>query len=109
MPSLASRPQRNTIKLQLTQNLILREMEASAFADLERELKVAEFRKGESLVRQGTTNMEQFFILDGILKRVAKDRTHSKKGPRLLPQPHAGNPVTPETLSRLKQRGSESR
>ena len=97
MPSLASHPQRNTIRLQLKKTLILREMGASAFEDLERELEVAEFRKGESLVRQGATNMEQFFILDGILKRVAKDRTHSKKGPRLLPQPHAGNPVTPET------------
>lgn len=70
MPSIAAHPQRNTIRLQLKQNLILREMPASAFEQLERELEVAEYRKGEPLVRQGATGMEQFFILDGILKRV---------------------------------------
>ena len=70
MPSIAAHPQRNTIRLQLKQNLILREMPASAFEQLERELEVAECRKGEPLVRQGATGMEQFFILDGILKRV---------------------------------------
>ena len=70
MPPIAAHPQRNTIRLQLKQNLILREMPASAVEELERGLEIAEYRKGEPLVRQGATGMEQFFILDGILKRV---------------------------------------
>lgn len=70
---MAIHPQRNTIRLQLKQNLILREMPAIAFAELERELGIAECKKGEPLVRQGATGMEQFFILDGILKRVVSN------------------------------------
>ncbi|HYS89288.1 MAG TPA: cyclic nucleotide-binding domain-containing protein, partial [Bradyrhizobium sp.] len=71
--AILSHPQRNTIRLQLKQNLILREMPASAWDDLEPLLEVAEHRKGEPLVRQGSTSMEQFFILDGILKRVVSN------------------------------------
>jgi len=70
MSSIATHPQRNTIRLQLKQNLILREMPVRAFEELERELEVAEYKKAEPLVRQGATGMEQLFILDGILKRV---------------------------------------
>ncbi|MBI4291678.1 MAG: Crp/Fnr family transcriptional regulator [Betaproteobacteria bacterium] len=73
MTSVATHPQRNTIRLQLKQNLILREMPPSAFEDLDRELHITEYKKGETLVRQGTTSMEQFFILDGILKRVVSN------------------------------------
>ena len=73
MSSITSHPQRNTIRLQLKQNLILREMPASAFEELERELEIAEYRKAEPLVRQGATGMEQFFILEGILKRVVSN------------------------------------
>src|SRR5256885_12142670 len=48
-------------------------MPASAWNDLEPLLEVSEYRKGEPLVRQGSTSMEQFFILDGILKRVVSN------------------------------------
>ena len=34
---------------------------------------MAEYRKGDLLVRQGDTEMEQFFILDGMLKRVVSN------------------------------------
>jgi len=73
MSSIATHPQSNTIRLQLKQNLILREMPVRAFEELERELEIADFRKGEPLVRQGATGMEQFFVLDGILKRVVSN------------------------------------
>lgn len=73
MSSIANHAQSNTIRLQLKQNLILREMPMRAFEELERELEIAEFRKGEPLVRQGATGMEQFFVLDGILKRVVSN------------------------------------
>lgn len=73
MSAIVNHPQRNTIRLQLKQNLVLREMPAPAWADLEPQLEVAEYHKGEPLVRQGSTSMEQFFILDGILKRVVSN------------------------------------
>jgi CRP-like cAMP-binding protein len=71
--AISNHPQHNTIRLQLKQNLILREMPASAWSDLEPQLEIAECRKGEPLVRQGGTGMEQFFILEGILKRVVSN------------------------------------
>jgi CRP-like cAMP-binding protein len=73
MPSIATHAQRNTIRLQLKQNLILREMKTAVWTQLEPQLEIAEYRKGEALMRQGATGMEQFFILDGILKRVVSN------------------------------------
>ena len=73
MSAILSHPQRNTIRLQLKQNLMLREIPVTAWNDLEPQLEIAEYRKGEPLVRQGSTSMEQFFILDGILKRVVSN------------------------------------
>jgi CRP-like cAMP-binding protein len=73
VPPIINHPQRNTIRLQLKQNLILREMPTAAWDDLEPQLEIAEYRKGDALVRQGSTAMEQFFILEGILKRVVSN------------------------------------
>jgi CRP/FNR family transcriptional regulator, dissimilatory nitrate respiration regulator len=71
--AIVNHPQRNTIRLQLKQNLILREMPVAAWEDLEPQLEIDEYKKGETLVRQGSTAMEQFFILEGILKRVVSN------------------------------------
>lgn len=73
MSAIGNHPQRNTIRLQLKQNLILREMPGAAWGDLEPLLEIAEYRKGDPLVRQGSSAMEQFFILEGILKRVVSN------------------------------------
>jgi CRP-like cAMP-binding protein len=73
MATLATHPQRNTIRLQLRQNPVLQDMSASQWDELEPLLAVAEYRKGDLLVRQGDTEMEQFFILDGMLKRVVSN------------------------------------
>ena len=73
MATLATHPQRNTIRLQLRQNPVLRDMSAAQWDELEPLLAVAEYRKGDLLVRQGDTEMEQFFILDGMLKRVVSN------------------------------------
>lgn len=70
MTSLASHPQRNSLKLLLRRNRILQGMTPAQWSALEPLLAVADYRKGERLVHQGSTEMEQFFILDGILKRV---------------------------------------
>ena len=73
MISLPTHAQRNTIRLQLRQNQLLQGMTPGQWAELEPLLAVADYRKGEPLVRQGGTNMEQFFILEGILKRVVSN------------------------------------
>ena len=73
MTTLPSHPQRNSIRLQLRQNQLLQGMTPGQWADLEPLLAVADYRKGEPLVRQGDEEMEQFFILDGMLKRVVSN------------------------------------
>jgi CRP-like cAMP-binding protein len=73
MTALASHPQRNSIRLQLRQNLLLRGMTAAQWAELEPLLLVADYRKGDPLVRQGDEEMEQFFILEGMVKRVVSN------------------------------------
>ncbi len=73
MTTLPGHPQRNSIRLQLRQNQLLQGMTAGQWAELEPLLAVADYRKGEPLVRQGDEEMEQFFILDGMLKRVVSN------------------------------------
>jgi len=70
MPAIAAHPQRNTIRLELRNNLILKQMPLAAWDELEPLLEVADYRKGDLLVHQGSHEMEQLFILDGILKAV---------------------------------------
>ena len=70
MTSLATHPERNSIRLQLRQNLLLQGMSAAQWTELEPLLGVADYRKGDPLVRQGDEEMEQFFIVEGMLKRV---------------------------------------
>jgi CRP-like cAMP-binding protein len=73
MTTLASHPQRNSVRLLLRQNQTLASMNASQWAELEPLLAVADYRKGDPLVRQGDEEMEQFFILEGMVKRVVSN------------------------------------
>ncbi len=73
MSSIDTHPQHNTIRLQLRQILVLNRMPVAAWTELEPQLEIADFGKGDLLVHQGHSAMEQFFILDGILKRVVSD------------------------------------
>ena len=73
MTSLASHPQRNSLRLQLRENQVLQGMSAAQWSELEPQLVIAEYRKGDRLVRQGDEEMEQFFILEGMLKRVVSN------------------------------------
>ena len=73
MTALSSHPQRNSIRLQLRQNQSLASMSAAQWSDLEPMLAIADYRKGDPLVRQGDEEMEQFFILEGMVKRVVSN------------------------------------
>jgi CRP-like cAMP-binding protein len=73
MNSLASHPQRNSVRLQLRRNLVLRDMSAAQWDALEPLLSIADYRKGDRLVRQGAEEMAQVFVLEGMLKRVVSN------------------------------------
>src|SRR5437763_11917269 len=73
MTTLGAHPQRNSIRLLLRQNQALERMNAAQWAELEPLLAIADYRKGEALVRQGDEEMKQFFILEGMLKRVVSN------------------------------------
>jgi CRP-like cAMP-binding protein len=73
MTALANHPQRNSLRLQLRENYLLRDLRPEQWAALEPLLVVGEYRKGEPLVRQGDEEMEQFFILEGMVKRVVSN------------------------------------
>lgn len=62
--------ERNVIRLELRQNVVLKEMTDAERDELERHLVIVDCGKGEYLLHQGVHDMEQYFVLDGILKRV---------------------------------------
>ena len=70
MSSLSDHPDKNVIRVQLAQNTVLKDMTAAQRAELEALLVIVDGQKGEALLEQGVHDMEQYFILEGILKRV---------------------------------------
>jgi CRP-like cAMP-binding protein len=70
---LLHHPQRASLRLELRENLLLRDLRPEQWAALEPLLGIGEYRKGEPLVRQGDEEMEQFFILEGMVKRVVSN------------------------------------
>ena len=70
MTTLADHPERNVIRVQLRQNLVLNDLNDDERADLEARLEVLDGHKGDALLAQGVHEMQQYFILDGVLKRV---------------------------------------
>lgn len=73
MPLLALHPEAKIIRVQLRQNLVLKRLEAAQWRELEPELEVVDYPKGELLEHQGDWSMEQYFIIQGILKRVVSN------------------------------------
>ena len=73
MTAFSSHPQRNSLRLQLRQNQLLQRLSTAQWSELEPLLAVADYRKGELVVRQGDEEMEQIFILEGMLKRVVSN------------------------------------
>jgi len=68
--SIEDHAERNIIRVQLRQNLVLKEMTDAERGALESQLAVLDCHKGDVLLHQGVHEMEQYFVLDGILKRV---------------------------------------
>jgi len=73
MPALERHPEAKILRLQLRQNLVLRHLDAAQWRELGPLLEIVDYSKGESLEHQGDWAMEQYFIIDGILKRVVSN------------------------------------
>lgn len=74
MTTIESHPERNIIRVQLKQNIVLKELGESARLELEALLSIVDCHKGDFLLHQGVHEMEQYFILDGVLKRVVSNQ-----------------------------------
>jgi CRP-like cAMP-binding protein len=73
MTLLANHPDRAGISALLGKNIVLRSLEPAAFGELEPLLAIADYRKGDVLLTQGAHDMEQYFVIDGVLKRVVSN------------------------------------
>mgnify|MGYP003693750365 CR=1 FL=1 len=84
MVSLESHPERNVIRLQLKQNIVIKDLNE---AEIER-ARVAPgrdrtARSASTLLQQGVREMGQYFILDGVLKRVVSNKDREGDDPAL--------------------------
>ena len=73
MTILAQHPEAKTILAQLRQNRVLKHMAAAQWRELEPQLEIVDYAKGELLEHQGEWSMDQYFIIGGILKRVVSN------------------------------------
>jgi CRP-like cAMP-binding protein len=70
MTRLSNHPERAVIGLQLQKNAVLAPLSDDDRLELQSHLDIVDGHKGDFLLLQGVREMEQYFILDGILKRV---------------------------------------
>jgi len=74
MTLLAKHPERNVIRLELKHNEVLKDLGDADREELEPHMSVFDGSKGDFLLYQGVREMEQYFIIDGILKRVVSNQ-----------------------------------
>lgn len=73
MTTLQSHSARNIVHVQLGQNIVLKGLSDFDRVSLERQLEIVDCHKGDYLLHQGVHEMEQYFVLDGVLKRVVSN------------------------------------
>ena len=73
MPLLALHPEAKIIRVQLRQNRVLKHLDAAQSRELEPLLEIVDYSKGELLEHQGDRSINQYFIIEGILKRVVSN------------------------------------
>jgi CRP-like cAMP-binding protein len=73
MTSLARHAEAKIVRLQLRQNLVLKHLSAAQWKELDPLLEITDYPKGAALEHQGDHSMEQYFIIEGILKRVVSN------------------------------------
>ncbi len=70
MTSVDNHPERNIVRAQLLQTQVLNGLGGEVRRELEGLLDIVDCKKGDHLLPQGVHDMEQYFILEGVLKRV---------------------------------------
>jgi len=70
MNRIAGHPQEGALRAELARNLVLDGLDEIAMRELDPFLTIVDARKGDHLLLQGTKDMEQYFLLDGVMKRV---------------------------------------
>jgi CRP-like cAMP-binding protein len=78
MTALDRHAEARIVRVQLRQNLVLKHLNSVQRQELEPLLEIADYPKGEALEHQGDRAMEQYFIIEGILKRVVSN-AHGKE------------------------------
>jgi CRP-like cAMP-binding protein len=73
MTLLVNHPDRSAIRVRLQQNIVLRRLKKRAFDELEPLLAIIDYRKADVLLTQGAHDMEQYFVIEGVLKRVVSN------------------------------------
>ena len=73
MTLLAGHAEARLLRAQLRENCVLKHLDAAGWRELEPLLQVAEYAKGETLEHQGDPSLDQYFVIDGILKRVVSN------------------------------------
>jgi CRP-like cAMP-binding protein len=73
MTLLALHPERNVIRVQLRQNVVLQTLSDEDWRELDDMLSIVDCAKGDFLLHQGVHDMEQYFVLDGLLKRLVSN------------------------------------
>lgn len=73
MPLLTQHPEAKIIRVQLGQNLILRHLNPVQWQELEPLLDITDYPKSDALEHQGDHPREQYFVIEGILKRVVSN------------------------------------
>ena len=70
---LENHPEKTLVRLQLRRNVLLQDLPDDDRQELDAHLVVVDCSKGDFLLHQGVREMEQYFIIDGILKRVVSN------------------------------------
>ena len=73
MSLLAQHPEAKIIRVQLRQNVVLTQLNPTQWDELEPLLDIVDYAKGEALEHQGDLSMEQYFIIEDMLKRVVSN------------------------------------
>lgn len=74
MALISNHPEKNIIRVQLTQNAVLKDMTSRDLAELEPYLDIEDHQKGDCLLHQGDRDLDVIFVLDGILKRAVANQ-----------------------------------
>lgn len=86
MMMLLDHPEKNIIRLQLKRNTVLKDLRDSVLQELEPHLHIKDGNKGDFLLLQGVREMEQYFVLDGLLKRVVSNAQGKEMILRFAPE-----------------------